>query len=70
MHMIPADDVVERNLKSLRRGDVVRLRGFLVEAEGTNGAKWRSSLARTDRGGGSCELVWVEEASRVPPESL
>jgi hypothetical protein len=70
MHMIPSDDQIESRLKSLRRGDVASLRGFLVEAEGPNGNKWRSSLTRTDRGGGSCELVWVEEASRVPPESL
>jgi hypothetical protein len=69
VHMIPADGEVDRRLKSLP-GDVVSLRGFLVEAEGPNGGKWRTSLTRSDRGGGSWELVWVEEASRVPPENL
>ncbi|MCY3021792.1 MAG: hypothetical protein NTW87_22505 [Planctomycetota bacterium] len=59
MHMIPATPAVESALSSLRRGSIVRLQGYLVAVEGSNGWKWRSSLARDDGGNGSCEIVWV-----------
>ncbi|MGH8700806.1 MAG: hypothetical protein ACREVR_06465 [Burkholderiales bacterium] len=60
MHMIPANDAVARRLDEVRRGHVVRLSGYLIEARGADGWRWRSSLTREDTGNGSCELVWVE----------
>jgi hypothetical protein len=60
MHMIPADAGVERTLKAVRVGQVVRLDGYLVEVNGSDGFRWRSSLKRDDTGDGSCELVWIE----------
>jgi hypothetical protein len=66
MHMIPADGRIERQLKSIHAEDVVRLSGYLVEARGPNGFKWRSSLTSTDTGSGACELMWVEEVSKNP----
>lgn len=61
MHMIPARDHIDSLLKSMRPGNLIDLRGYLVLAEGADGWRWRSSLSRTDEGGGACELVWVEE---------
>ncbi|MBL8490070.1 MAG: hypothetical protein JNM82_04755 [Rhodocyclaceae bacterium] len=61
MHLIPADAAVEKRLREVRPGQVVALSGYLVEATGRDGWRWRSSLARTDTGFGSCELVWVED---------
>lgn len=63
MHMIPADAAVERRLREIRPGQVVDLSGYLVEATGKDGWRWRSSLSRSDTGFGSCELVWVERVS-------
>lgn len=60
MHMIPATPVIERRLTALRPNDVVRLRGYLVQAEAPDGWRWRSSLSREDTGAGACEVVWVE----------
>jgi hypothetical protein len=60
MHMIPATPLIERRLTALRPNDVVRLRGYLVEAEAPDGWRWRSSLSREDTGAGACEVVWVE----------
>jgi len=60
MHMIPADAAVERELSRVRKGSIVRLRGYLVEAVAKDGWRWRSSLTREDTGNGACELVWVE----------
>ena len=60
MHMIPANDDIERRLKSIRAGNLVHITGYLVEATNNDGFRWKSSLTRTDTGAGACELVWVE----------
>jgi hypothetical protein len=59
MHMIPATAEVAAELRRVRRDDSVRIDGWLVEAEGTDGSRWRSSLTREDQGNGACELVYV-----------
>ena len=60
MHMAPGNEGVANQLKAVRPGHIVRLSGFLIEARGTDGWRWRSSLARNDTGSGACELVWVD----------
>ena len=60
MHMIPADEAIDRRLKAARVGQVVRLKGKLVRADGRDGWHWASSLTRADTGDGSCEVIWVE----------
>jgi len=60
MHMIPARGEISRQLKSIRSGNMVHLKGYLVEATSKQGFRWRSSLTRTDTGGGACELILVE----------
>jgi len=60
MHLIPADEYVERAIKRTRVGDIAKFDGLLVEAQWPNGTKWTSSLTRSDSGSGACELVWVQ----------
>lgn len=60
VHIIPASRAIEEILTAVRSGDVVRLRGHLVEAQAPDGWRWRSSLSREDTGAGACELVWLE----------
>ena len=61
MHMVPANLWVLKKLKDVRRGDVVRLKGFLVDIDSDSGFRWRTSLRRDDTGNGSCELFYVED---------
>jgi len=63
MHMIPADPLVEKRLLAVKPGQILDLRGMLVQADGADGWHWVSSLSRTDTGDGSCEVVWVESVS-------
>lgn len=60
MHMVPLDDDVRATLLDARRGHLVRLTGWLIEARASDGWRWRSSLSRGDTGHGACELVLVE----------
>jgi hypothetical protein len=66
MHLVPADDSVERQMKETKIGDVVSFDGFLIQAQLPGGAKWISSLTRSDTGAGACELVWVQHFSIAP----
>ena len=63
MHLIPASESVRRTLESARAGQVVSLRGQLVDAARPDGFTWRTSLTREDTGAGACELVYVESAA-------
>lgn len=62
MHLIAADDTVARALDRMRIGEIVELEGYLVSATASDGWSWTSSLTRTDRGAGACELMWVQRA--------
>lgn len=60
LHAIPADAAIGRELARVRVGEVVELRGRLVEASRADGWRWRSSLSRDDSGAGACELMLIE----------
>ena len=64
MHLIPADAGVARALARVRVGEVIALRGELVEASRPDGWRWTSSLTREDSGAGACELVLVDAIER------
>ena len=68
-HIIPANGAVRRKIKRIRRGDRVKLKGYLVDmdAENSKGDKrwWHTSLMRTDMGDGSCEVMYVTDAEIV-----
>ena len=59
-HMVPQTSKVERDLMALREGNIVRLKGYLVRIEGSDGYTWSSSLTRDDEGEGACELMFVQ----------
>ncbi len=58
-HLIPADSRIASALAHVRRGDVVRLEGDLVDVSGPDGFVWKTSLSRTDTGPGACETLYV-----------
>lgn len=62
-HIIPASGRVEKIVKSLRKNQVVTLKGSLVNAARDDGVYWNTSLTRTDEGDGSCELFYVEDVT-------
>lgn len=59
MHMIPASPEVFAELKRAERHRHIRLRGYLVNVERSDGWLWRSSTSRSDSGHGACELILV-----------
>ena len=68
MHIIPANPVVESELKRVREGDIIQMRGALVNVHADSGQWWwNSSKTRNDTGNGACEIVWVEQLFIVTP---
>ena len=62
-HTVASTDEVLDTIADLRPGHLIYLKGQLVRINDNSGWNWQSSMTRTDRGNGSCELVWVEEIS-------
>ncbi|SNU05679.1 hypothetical protein SAMN06297422_104135 [Lachnospiraceae bacterium] len=62
-HLIPADSTVRSMIKRMRRGDHVKLKGYLVNVDATkpDGSYfyWNSSTTREDTGNGACEVMYV-----------
>ncbi len=64
-HVIAANDAVRKTIGSLRVGQIVTLKGWLVNANGPGGGTWNTSLRRDDTGNGACEVFYVESAKAV-----
>jgi len=60
-HVIPADAGVARQLKRARIGQVIHLRGYLVNAVRDDGVYITTSMTRSDSGPGSCEVLLVQQ---------
>lgn len=58
-HLIPGSSRVASALARVRRGDIVRLEGDLVDIDGPDGFVWKTSLTRLDTGAGACETLYV-----------
>lgn len=66
MHIIPATEEIRDELDDLLVGEIIYLKGYLVSAiSPKDGWSWKSSLSRSDTGGGACEVVWVEKLLRI-----
>lgn len=62
-HLVPADDNIKARLLKVRSGEIVNLKGYLINVKNPDGWAWHSSLTREDSGAGSCELMWVTEVA-------
>lgn len=66
-HCLPSTHELREKLLAIKRHDLVTLEGYLVEVTTADGYRWRSSLSRTDTGGGSCEVLWLTDVSSKRP---
>lgn len=62
-HLVPANARVWSTLRDIRIGDVVTLKGMLIDMAAQDGSAIKTSLRRDDTGAGACEVVFVEAAS-------
>jgi hypothetical protein len=63
-HIIPATENVKKAAKSVSKGDLITLEGYLIFIDGKKEDQsfwWRSSLSRSDTGDGSCEVIYLKK---------
>lgn len=67
-HLLAGDDRTARKVRMVRRGDQIRVRGWLASYE-RPGTPFRrgTSTTRDDRGNGACETVYVTEFEVLRP---
>jgi hypothetical protein len=70
MHLLPANERVESQLKSVKLGQGISMSGYLVSLDNPNIGKFKSSLTRSDSGPGACEIMWVETIDSISPKDL
>ena len=62
-HLIPADTRAKKAIKKIKKGDHIRIQGYLVYIDGkkSDGSTfyWNSSTSRDDDGDGACEVIYV-----------
>jgi hypothetical protein len=61
-HVIAANSDVAHVVSSLRAGQIVSLKGWLVNVSRPDGFRWITSTRRDDTGNGACEVFYVEAA--------
>ncbi len=62
-HLIPSDTRTKKAVKKIKKGDHIRIKGYLVYIDGSksDGSTfyWNSSTSRDDDGDGACEVIYV-----------
>ena len=65
IHIIVGRPELLERLDQIEQGDTLRLGGYLVDVDYDDGAYWRTSMTRSDTGGGACELFLVTDMTMI-----
>lgn len=63
-HLVTTDETLKNDIKSVKKGDYIRIKGYLVNMyweENNSDRTWISSTVRTDDGDGACEIIYVTD---------
>lgn len=60
-HLISDDEFIRKQVRKIRVGDQIRVRGYLASYDTEGGGRRGTSTTRTDTGDGACETVYVED---------
>jgi len=60
-HLISDDDFIRRQVRKIRVGDQIRIKGYLSSYTNDSGSTRGTSTTRTDTGNGACETIYVEQ---------
>lgn len=64
-HVVTDNPEIGRRMQGAHIGDEVRVRGYLIDyttfLNGQRQGSRHTSIVRTDRGDGACEVIWVQE---------
>jgi hypothetical protein len=65
-HLISDDQLIRDQVRKIKIGDQVRIRGVLASYESPGGLRG-TSTTRTDTGDGACETIYVDRFEILQP---
>jgi len=69
MHIIPANPEIAKEIKKVKRGDLIRLKGELVQVNDKN-LVWKSALDWNGVGDGACKLIRVSSIQWIEKQNI
>ena len=69
MHIIPANPEIAKMIKQVKRGDLVRIQGELVQVNAKD-LVWKSALDWKGIGDGACKLIRVDSIQWVEKQNI
>ncbi|MBO1925167.1 hypothetical protein [Thiomicrorhabdus sp. 6S3-12] len=69
LHLIPASKEIRKKMLDIKIGDIVSLRGSLVNIKRTTGWEWKTSIKRNDKGENAGEILYVKDVNIIVPGS-
>ena len=69
MHIIPANPEIAKQITQVKRGDLVRLEGDLVQIDAKD-LRWKSALDWNGIGDGACKLIRVDSIKWVEKQNI
>ena len=61
VHIIPANDEIEKILMDVRKNNIIDMQGYLVSVTGADNFQWVSSLTLDRQGPHTCKLMLLEK---------
>lgn len=69
MHIIPANPEIAKEIKKVKRGDLVQIKGELVQVNAKD-LVWKSALDWNGIGDGACKLIRVDSIKWVEKQNI
>lgn len=69
MHIIPANPEIAAEIKKVKRGDLIRLEGDLVQINAKD-LVWKSALDWNGVGDGACKLIRVDSIKWIESQNI
>jgi hypothetical protein len=66
-HLLTDDRLIRKQIKRIRIGDQIRLRGWLANYSNDTGFSRGTSTTRDDTGNGACETIYLEDFEILRP---
>ena len=69
MHIIPANPEIAKEIKKVKRGDLIQIKGDLVQVNAKD-LVWKSALDWNGIGDGACKLIRVDSIKWVEKQNI
>ncbi len=62
IHTVPSNQFIADDLKRVRIGHIIQIKGYIVDIKENGGWMWKSAFNESDFGNGP-EIIWIEDFS-------